>query len=342
MILQTACLSSSYPATNTTFEFSKMILSDSGLRWMVCWSLFLSATVERPGIAAEPTTTISVISYNVQFLPPPASFVNKRKLPDYRAKRIAEECSKFDIVGLQETFHKTHRAQIVAGLRKAWQQEPNVFVAPTPDGFNANGGTLLMTKWPMRETNSIVFKHFSSPKDFGFRADGFAAKGVIHGRITDTTGDPRKTVDVYVTHLEARADDLRPKQYAEMATFIKNTSDPNRPMILMGDMNTAGMTDQRNDPESQYSLLMQELNQARPGGGVIDVWPHLMGDKLGGTNEQESSEIGKRIDYVFVGNPQSPAPQLIPKSIEVKTYQDEKVVALSDHNAVIAEFQWKD
>jgi endonuclease/exonuclease/phosphatase family metal-dependent hydrolase len=292
-------------------------------------------------IHADPPRTIRVASYNVQFLPPPANVANKRPQPDYRAARIAEEMSRFDIVGLQETFHQTHRDQIIAGLTAAWQRTPATVIAPTPAGFAANGGTLLLTTRPLLASNSIVFQAFSKPEKYGFLADGFAAKGVIHGRIAIATDRPDEAIDVYVTHLEAREGTLRPQQYREMAAFIKQTSDPQRPLILMGDMNTRGMSEYRNDPQSQYSLLMRELNDARPDGGVTDVWTALRGDELGGTSDQESSDVGRRIDYIFIGNPSPPSPQLIPKSITVNTYQDEKVTALSDHNAVIAEFQWQ-
>ena len=61
---------------------------------------------------------------------------------------------------------------------------------------------------------------------------------------------------------------------------------------------------------------------------------------IGGTTEQESSQIGKRIDYIIVGNPRLTYPQLTPVAIEVMTFQDPRVVALSDHNAVVATFQW--
>jgi endonuclease/exonuclease/phosphatase family metal-dependent hydrolase len=294
------------------------------------------------GTRADEPRTISFITYNVQFLPPPASFANKRPNPDYRAERIAEETSKFDVVSLQEVFHLKHRDQIVAGLTEAWKETPNTLIAPRPQGFTANGGTALLTRLPILVTNTTVYKNFSKPEDYGLRADGFAAKGVIHGRIAMADDNLDSTIDVYITHLEARDDELRPKQYAELAAFIKKTSSPNRPMVLVGDMNTRGMIEYRNDPESQYSQLIKELNRARPNGGVVDVWTELRGDELGGTSEQESSEIGKRIDYIFVGNPDSAGPKLVPKSIEVKTYQDEKVTALSDHNAVVAEFVWKE
>lgn len=303
--------------------------------------LLLSVVGHDLVVPEEPNAVrkISVVSYNVQFLPAPASFANKRTDPGYRAKRIAEEVAKYDVVALQETFHEVHRGQILDGLRLAWDVQPNVMIAPQPEGFVTNGGCLLATRLPIPTMNSMVFEHFSKPAEYGLRADGFAAKGVIHGRIVPDDKHPSETIDVYVTHLEARAGDLRPKQYVELAEFIKQTSDPKRPLILVGDLNTNGLKEDRNDPDSQYLQLMKELNGAR-SSGVIDVWVTLRGDQHGGTTEQESTDVGKRIDYILISNPEQPGLSLFPKSIEVKTYLDEKVVALSDHNAVAAEFEW--
>jgi len=302
---------------------------------LLIWHVFVCNSV----VADEPTT-ISVISYNVQFLPPPASFANKRPDPDYRATRIAEEVAKYDVVALQETFHSKHRGQIVDGVQRAWNGDANLLISPQPEGFVTNGGCLLLSRLPMPVVNSTVYQHFSKPEDYGFAADGFAAKGVIHGRIARSRDQLAEAIDVYVTHLEARADHLRPQQYAELAAFIKQTSDPKRPLILLGDFNTNGLKENRTDPDSQYTQLMNELNSVRPSG-MIDVWVALRGDEYGGTSDQESTEIGKRIDYVFFSNPQQPAHRLVPKSIEIKTYQDHKVTALSDHNAVVAEFEWQ-
>lgn len=305
-----------------------------GPSWIV-----LAALCGPLAAAAQSPTTLSVISYNVQFLPPPASFANQRSEPDYRAARIAEEVSKFDIVGLQETFHPKHRQQILDGVSNAWGDKLQWFVAPQPEGFVANGGCLLLSQRPLVATGATVFEHYSKPADYGFAADGFAAKGVIHGRIARAATTPDQAIDVYVTHLEARANHLRPQQYAEMADFIKQTSDPQAPLILMGDLNTNGLTAQRQDPQSQYAQLIHELSRARPAG-FVDVWVALRGDEYGGTSDQDSTERGKRIDYILVSNPPPPAGQLIPQSIRVETYPDDRVTALSDHNAVIAEFQW--
>ncbi len=299
---------------------------------------FLAAVLLCGAVPAQEPETLRAITYNVQFLPGSAGNQNERPDPEYRARRIAEEVAAFDIVALQETFDKAHRQIILDTLQAQWSGELNTVISPQPDGFFTNGGCLIATRLPIVEFDAVVYKTFSSPADYGFRADGFAAKGVIFARIARSADRMNDTFDVFVTHMEARADDLRPEQYKEMVAFIQAKSDPARPMILMGDLNTRGGVEFRNDPESQYRQLMKALEDARPAG-VIDVWPALMGDALGGTTEQDSIDTGKRIDYIIVGNPQD-GPALNPVSIEVNRFQDEKVVALSDHNAVEATLEW--
>ncbi len=298
--------------------------------------------------------TVNVITYNVQFLPGIAGKWNEREEPEYRARRIAEEVSTFDLVGLQETFDRKHRRQILDGVRKAWGGRLNTVVSPKAGNHMTNGGCLILTRLPILESNSVIFEHYSSASDYGLRADGFAAKGVIHARIAlnkaEQEGEENQgeeedwessaVIDVFVTHLEARDGDMRARQYEELASFIKEVSDPGIPLLLMGDLNTSGMPEYRDEPESRYSMLMGLLNDARPNGGVVDVWPLLKGDALGGTTDQVSEEVGKRIDYIIVANPEPPEPQLKPTAVRVNTYQDPEVVALSDHNAVEAECEW--
>jgi len=288
---------------------------------------------------AQAQEKIRVLSYNVQFLPGIAASHNKRPNPEYRAKRIAEEVSKFDIVGLQETFEPSHRAAIKEGVKAAWKGTLNSVESPLPKDFMANGGCLILTKLPVIASDAVVYRHFSKPEEYGFRADGFAAKGAIWARIARSESAKDDFIDVFVTHLEARADDMRPFQYKELAEFIKAKSDPKRPMLLLGDLNTRGMVEERANAESQYSVMMKDFTGAREGG-VVDTWVALMGDKLGGTTEQESPEVGKRIDYILLGNPISSGLSLKPLIIQVNTYQDPQVTALSDHNAVAAEFEW--
>lgn len=301
--------------------------------------IFFCAAPAR-GADADSADTIRVITYNVQFLPGIASAANKRANPEYRATHIAAEMSTYDIVALQETFEPRWRNLIVEELRRHWDGELNVVVSPDAEGRLTNGGCLILTRLPIVESNSVIYEHFSTPKEYGLRADGFAAKGVIHARIARSAEDVDNTIDVFVTHMEARSTAERELQYPELGAFIQKVSDPERPMLLLGDLNTRGNPEYRKDPESRYARLMKPLVEARAPARITDVWPELRGDDLGGTNKQESSSIGNRIDYIILSNPDQSSTRLTPQSIEVKLYQDPEVVALSDHNAVAAQFDW--
>lgn len=306
---------------------------------ILCFSIGTFAAEGNPG------DQIRVITYNVQFLPDPASFRNERPEPEYRADQIAKQVSRFDVVALQETFHDKHRARIVEGIGKVWKKKLHTVASPTPKEFFTSGGCLLVSKTPFAVQHTTVFANFSKPADYGLRADGYAAKGVLHARVLRNAERNAENgddfVDVFVTHLEARADNLRPLQYAEIATFVKKHSSADHPVLLLGDLNTRGSAEFRTDRTSQYSQLMEQLASAHAGRDWIDVWPHLQADSLGGTNKQESADIGKRIDYILLSNPMQSHTQLVPISVAVKLFQDAKVTALSDHNAVAAVLEWR-
>lgn len=300
--------------------------------------LYWSSAAPSTGVASD---RFRVITYNVQFLPDPVSDHNERPDAEYRAASIAEKVSHFDVIALQETFNDTHRAIILDSLRQARSQQLFSVTSPTPEGFFTSGGCLLVSKTPLAAQHTMVFANYSKPIDYGLRADGFAAKGVLHARVQRDTANADEFVDVFVTHLEARDDKLRPLQYGEIAEFVKLHSDEDHPVLLLGDLNTRGGVEFRRDPQSQYSQLMRQLAGARSGRAWVDVWPHLSGDALGGTTEQESSDVGKRIDYVLLSNPPLPKLQLKPVATAVKLFQDDRVTALSDHNAVTAELEWQ-
>jgi endonuclease/exonuclease/phosphatase family metal-dependent hydrolase len=304
------------------------------IRAILCLLLVGAAA---PSWAETAPEELTVVSYNVQFLPGMASAMNKRGNNPYRLERIAQEMSKFDIIGLQEIFEEGPRNAVFEGLKEAWDGTAYMMHSPKPfDRYT--GGCAIISRYPIIETNAILYDDYSHPKDYGFRADGFAAKGCIHARIAFDEGKPDEFVDVFATHLEARADELRPKQYAQMAGFIKEKSSPKHPILVLGDFNTRGMPEYREDPKSQYNQLMAEWKKARPDGGIRDIWLEVRGDDWGGTTEQESTETGKRIDYIFLGNPEEAALQLVPKAMEVNGYLDPVSEALSDHSAVIGTF----
>lgn len=284
---------------------------------------------------------LRVVSYNVQFLPGPGALANKRKNPTYRAKTIGREMARFDVVGLNEVFEARPRGLILDALREAWGEELYEVTIPRAEDRPFNGGLMIVSRLPIVEWNHVIYSKYSTPQEYGLAADGYAAKGALHARIARAK-DCDETFDVFVTHLEARSDEARLTQYEELSQFIARHSSPERPTLLLGDMNTKGQPDQQADPDSPYHVMLAAYGKCRPESKLIDVWPTLRGDEHGGTTEQESSEIGKRIDYIFTYQPPPGYPRLVPVDIRVNGFLDPQTVALSDHSAVEGDFRWQD
>lgn len=301
------------------------------------------ALMSAGGLSAEDNNpdTLRVITYNVQFLPGVARSANKRKQPEYRAAELGRLLSKYDLVGLNEVFDDGPRQTILDGLKQAWGDAFHVTSGPTPDDGRYNGGLALASRYPFLETHSWIYTVSSSPKDYGFRADGFAAKGVLHARVwrgDDASRD--KFVDVFVTHLEARVEEIRHQQFGEFASFVAKHSTATRPIIMLGDFNTRGNPEYRADPASPYHLLIRTIGEALPEHELLDLWPTLKADEDGGTSEQEGDDGGRRIDYVFVARPKGNSSALEPVDVRVNRFLDKQVGALSDHSAVEADLRW--
>ncbi len=305
----------------------------------------IAAAFVCPGIAGfasavEKADELRVIVYNVQFLPGLAGVVNDRGDPSYRAKTIGRAVAKFDIVGLNEVFDERYRELLLQQLRKAWGDDFHVIVSPKPD-HRFNGGCAIASRLPFLAANTTVYSVGSSPKKYGFLADGFAAKGAVHARIQRSKrASDRTFVDVFVTHLESKDGAVRSVQYKELAAFVRKHADPKRPTLLMGDMNTQGNPSERARKGSAYHRMIETYRAARPGARFIDLWPHLKADQDGGTSRQLKPDGGKRIDYVFLYNPPAGPHRLEPLDVRVNKFRDPKVGALSDHSAVEGDLRW--
>ena len=253
---------------------------------------FLSVVIQSL-LAANVTlasTTFRIITYNVQFLPEPVSSQNKRPQPEYRAGRIAEEVSPFDLVALQEMFHDRHRLTLMGRLRTAWHNKLQALYSPTPKGFYTSGGCLLIIgcrcgtspRWCSPITASLritVYEPTVLPPK------------VRLALIAPSQEEPDNPIDVYVTHLEARADHLRPKQYAQIADFIRKTNDPTRPFLLLGDLNTKGQPEYQQDSQSQYAELLNGCPPRDQRAAWTTCGPYYTAMAVGGTTEQESIRL---------------------------------------------------
>ena len=203
-----------------------------------------------PAASAEeplPEGRLKVISYNVQFLPGPAAIANKRPLPSYRAESIGQKMTDYDIVGLNELFDDRPKELLLAEVQKAWGDKASILVSPKVEANRFSGGLAILSHLPFLETNVHTYTQFSSPEKYGFTADGFATKGVLHARVALTSKrSAEQSVDVFVTHLEARE---RPFDPASTSSSLSSSTSTVRlaAAILLGDFNTRGGSDEMAD-----------------------------------------------------------------------------------------------
>ena len=269
--------------------------------------------------------------------------MNERELPLYRAEQIAQKMSAFDIIGLNETFDEKPCELIHSHFRELWGDDCSTLYGPIPDDGRFNGGLTLISRFPFATTNSMIFRNFSSPAQYGLGADGFAAKGVLHARLSIPSEGRSGTagLDVFVTHLEARDGAIRRKQFNELGRFLGKHTSEETGFILLGDLNTRGNAPNRTTPTSMYNQLFDVLKRAVPKHRVIDTWLALNPEQDGGTKRQTGPTGGPRIDYIIIGQPKQGVAVLEAVQIAVNPCRDDRVVALSDHSAVEATLRWR-
>jgi endonuclease/exonuclease/phosphatase family metal-dependent hydrolase len=106
-------------------------------------------------------------------------------------------------------------------------------VDETPREPVTDDSVTIISRLPILETNSIVYRNRSG-------SDSYGAKGVLHARLAGggPSGGP---IDVFATHLQASGgSEVRQGQIKELAAFVEQHNDPQTPALLLGDLNTAG------------------------------------------------------------------------------------------------------
>lgn len=293
--------------------------------------LATTAVADPPAPAAH---RLRVAMYNVQLLPLIARPFNKRKQPLYRARRIGELlAARTELIGLNEVFDVAARRALEGAVRRAWGEQLTVVGHPAPRGRLFGGGLLLLSRLPVVAVHRTHFSRASRIAEYGVQADGLAAKGVLHARV----GRGARQLDVFVTHLESKDHAARQVQYRELAAFVGAHAAAGRPALILGDMNTAGGAAELADAGSPYHQLRRALAAGRPAAPPADLWPRLH-ERIVGTKDPFRADGGRRLDYIWVSLPDG---RLVPHSMRVEPFRDPRVVALSDHLALEASFDWR-
>jgi endonuclease/exonuclease/phosphatase family metal-dependent hydrolase len=310
----------------------------------------LGGTGARADQAAEDPAsapTLRVAQYNVQFVTPWGfGRVSAKHWPNTaaRARAIGETLACFDIVALNETINAVRRGEIFAAMEQAGAacgrasrlasgRHFEVLAGPRPDAPSfariadwltgdaalawLGDEVAIASRLPIVASAQMAYSTARG-------SDALAAKGVLHARLWRGGDAPQSDqLDLFVTHLQANHADIRKAQIEELATFIRERSDPALPAILLGDLNIDGSAPARRDPRAEYHHLLRELAAL----GFRDP-----GQALGGTDSWQR----RRIDYMLLRSP-----RLSVAGLRTEQLDDLLVRALSDHAALTAELRWR-
>ncbi|MEM7474676.1 MAG: sphingomyelin phosphodiesterase [Planctomycetota bacterium] len=274
---------------------------------------------------------IKVTTYNVHFLPTLAvPFAGRRGQHEYRAAEIGRQLQGSDIIGFCEAFHKKQSDLLVKGLQETESQELHVARGPSRSGRHlTNSGLMLVSRFPIVQSNNHTFKNATRLIKHGFKNDGLAAKGVLHVRVDRESG---QQLDCFLTHLESQNEKVRMAQVTELVDFIKMHRDENLPAIVMGDFNIASSKASEAEASLEYLRLVEMFNS---GDAKFEDLGQGQ-ERASGTSDAMAEGGGKRIDYIFWSNTSDCNTFLKHYQFAHAPLRDSKVSegSLSDHCAV--------
>lgn len=221
------------------------------------------------------TTTLSVLTYNIEGLPFPARSrraKNLRRIGESLAKR-QESGEAPDIIMAQEMFSRAAKKAVGAGGYAAVATGPARRMKPSESTTAAlpgkakakrgeiglrllGGGLAIASRYPIVEVERRAYGRKSCA---GF--DCLSNKGIVLSRII-IPGLP-VPIDLYNTHMNARGASKAPaarnleahaRQALEASEFIEQTHDDANPLIFGGDFNMRNSEDRWANFEKHQAL----------------------------------------------------------------------------------------
>ena len=292
-----------------------------------------------PADAPAPKT-LNLIQMNV-FWRPWLLHILKEEYVQERSQLLVERLAEFDIVCLNEAFHfGSNTVREFVERMRGVGFEYVVCADPPTFKYIIDNGAMILSKYPIVETASAIYKE-------GCSWDQFGAKGPLFARVQISKD---KHVNVFATHLQAsyrvvtHVDfGVRSSQAMFLRDFIKqHTAGDNSPIFLLGDMNINAIGE-----EHEYKNLMNNLeiggdweliDTLKEKGHPVTIAESLTAD---GTPYEEvltqKSDWGwaKAIDYVFIyKNRKSQGVAAFDAEIEKMAITGKPYKQLSDHFAV--------
>jgi endonuclease/exonuclease/phosphatase family metal-dependent hydrolase len=251
-----------------------------------------------------------------------------------------------DVVGFSEFWVDSEQNELLRSLTDLYSHHirgPRELAPRAVELEQFNGGLLLMSKHPIVDSHQTVYRQCAGE-------DCFTNKGALHARIA-VTGHPRQ-YDVFLTHMQSCPPEqswmadvgpgdclrkLREFQVLHLRDFIQAYSSPDRPALLMGDLNHDGRD------SDVYSRLVDYLELP------IDLWLSAGDGSAGITSDSAGSfqkdrgprpigdperhKNGSRLDYSFSWPGSSPSGLVSPlySQAQIVQWQTSAGRDLSDH-----------
>lgn len=248
---------------------------------IICVCLLLDVKASPP----ENTETIRILAWNVYMLPPMIKITGKIK----RAKAIGDKLQfeDYDVIVLEETFHKLARNIIVKKLKDKY---PYIFLPPKSNviSFKTNSGVTIFSKHESKLVGHIQYK-----EKVGFD-NKMARKGatMIEVRKNNTI------FSVIGTHLNSNGSlNIRLSQVKQIKEELINKyrDSLSIPIFICGDFNIDKL-----ENDGGFDSVKTILESDTPDD--IESKYNDFFTNNGFVKDQNPSYLGSIIDYIFYNN----------------------------------------
>ena len=275
-------------------------------------------------LGEKPTENeFSIISYNV-FLRPKIISRNEKTIE--RAHQISNwlKSTGVDVITLQETFEGGAVNLILEILKEEYPYY--VRDMPRPKGLKfVSGGLLVLSKWPIVESKSIIYKDCH-----GY--DCLAAKGALFVNIYYKE---KQFFNIITTHLDAGSDEkdikARKSQLNELNAFSNDVSKGSE-IIFTGDFNVNSLS-----LSNEYQEMIELLNVKDFSVGQKSTI-NCTGNKI----NCKDSLTNSRLDYIFIRNKSIVFDFKNLNYFALNTENIDDVNFLSDHILIFAKLEIKE
>ncbi len=271
-----------------------MTVLDLFRQWSRCVgaSCGLLSLLLSPPLAASPTDTFVVLSYNIYMRP---FFLDGKRV---RAEYLVTQLAGYDAIVFQEAFDDRIRDLLLEGLARTYPFSTRILGHDA--GFKQDGGVIIISRWPIVREAQRVFtadqsstNHCPGP-DCCADSDCYADKGVVYALINKRG----RRYHLFGTHLQSGSENwkLRNEQLRVISDFVASRRIAQcAPLIIAGDFNI----DRRDRARfaDMQNLLAVVQPPLRPTVPRIQGSIYTLDGPRNDLNDQEN--MRRYVDYVL-------------------------------------------